>query len=105
MAPVHVPWKRCVSVSALFVLVVGFGNSGLTIASGSSRPAKTDKHDKADKAAKKAPVPVTQELPALPLDNPARRNMIWLTTPVTDARQWLIHRVEEKFASGEQNYK
>jgi len=41
----------------------------------------------------------------LPLDNPARRNMIWLTTPVTDARQLLIHRVEEKFASGEQNYK
>ena len=41
----------------------------------------------------------------MPLDNPARRNMIWLTTPVTDARQLLIHRVEEKFASGEQNYK
>jgi len=41
----------------------------------------------------------------LPLDNPARRNMIWLTTPVTDPRQVLIRRVEEKFASGEQNYK
>lgn len=41
----------------------------------------------------------------MPLDNPARRNMIWLTTPITDARQLLIHRVEEKFASGEQNYK
>ena len=41
----------------------------------------------------------------MPLDNPARRNMIWLTTPVTDARQVLIHRVEEKFAAGEQNYK
>ena len=41
----------------------------------------------------------------MPLDNPARRNMIWLTTPVTDPRQVLIHRVEEKFASGEQNYK
>ena len=41
----------------------------------------------------------------MPLDNPARRNMIWLTTPVTDAREVLIRRVEEKFASGEQNYK
>jgi len=41
----------------------------------------------------------------LPLDNPARRNMIWLTTPVPNARQLLIRRVEEKFASGEQNYK
>jgi len=41
----------------------------------------------------------------LPLDNPARRNVIWLTTPVTDPRQTLIRKVEEKFASGEQNYK
>ena len=41
----------------------------------------------------------------MPLDNPARRNMIWLTTPVSNARQLLIRRVEEKFASGEQNYK
>jgi len=41
----------------------------------------------------------------LPLDNPARRNMIWLTTPVSTARQLLIRRVEENFASGEQNYK
>jgi membrane-bound lytic murein transglycosylase D len=84
-------------------LVAAFGNSGLTIASASasalSRPAKTDKNSK------KAPAAVTQELPVLPLDNPARRNMIWLTTPITDARQLLIHRVEEKFASGEQNYK
>jgi len=94
-----------VLVGALLVLVAAFDNSVLTIASVSSRPAKTDKHDKADKNAKKAPVPVTQELPALPLDNPARRNMIWLTTPVTDPRQVLIRKVEEKFASGEQNYK
>jgi membrane-bound lytic murein transglycosylase D len=81
--------------------VSAFDNSGSTIASTSSR---SDKHDKTDKN-KKAPAPVTQELPVLPLDNPARRNMIWLTTPITDARQLLIHRVEEKFASGEQNYK
>ena len=48
---------------------------------------------------------MTTEIPVLPLDNPLRRNMLWLTTPVTDARQVLIHRVEEKFAAGEQNYK
>ena len=41
----------------------------------------------------------------LPLDNPARRNLIWLTSPVRDARQYLIQQVEQKFASGEQNYK
>src|ERR1700674_5009415 len=98
MAPVHLHWKRCVSVSAVFVLAVAFGNSSLTIASSSFR---SDKHDKTDKSAKTAPVPVTQELPVLPLDNPARRNMVWLTTPVSTARQLLIRRVEEKFASGE----
>jgi membrane-bound lytic murein transglycosylase D len=91
-----------VSVSAVFVLAAAFGNSSLTIASSSFR---SDKHDKTDKSAKKAPAPVTKELPVLPLDNPARRNMIWLTMPVTDRRQVLIRRVEEKFASGEQNYK
>ena len=81
-------------VSALLVTAATVGIPGSTIAS-----ARTDK------SAKKAPAAVTQEIPVLPLDNPARRNMIWLTTPITDPRQLLIHRVEEKFASGEQNYK
>jgi membrane-bound lytic murein transglycosylase D len=102
MAPVYLLRKRCVLVWVLLVLLATFGNSSLTIASASFL---SDKHDKTDKSAKKASAPVTQELPALPLDNPARRNMIWLTTPVTDPRQTLIHKVEEKFASGEQNYK
>jgi membrane-bound lytic murein transglycosylase D len=93
MAPVHPLWKRCVFVSALLVVAATVGIPS-TIAS-----ARTDK------SAKKAPAAVTQEIPVLPLDNPARRNMIWLTTPITDPRQLLIHRVEEKFASGEQNYK
>jgi membrane-bound lytic murein transglycosylase D len=101
MAPAHLPWKRCVSIFAVSVLAAAFGNSSLTTASS----FRSDKHDKSDKSAKKAPAPVTQELPALPLDNSARRNMIWLTTPVSTARQLLIRRVEEKFASGEQNYK
>ena len=81
-------------VSALLVMAATVGIPGSTIAS-----ARTDK------SAKKAPAAVTQEIPVLPLDNPARRNMIWLTTPITDPRQLLIRRVEEKFASGEQNYK
>jgi len=85
-----------VFVSALLVLAGAFGIPGSTIGSTSSR---------SDKSAKKAPAAATQEIPVLPLDNPARRNMIWLTTPITDPRQLLIHRVEEKFASGEQNYK
>jgi len=83
-------------VSALLVLVAGLGNPRPAIASASSHSDKTNK--------KSLPV-VTQEIPVLPLYNPAHRNMIWLTTPVTDARQALMRRVEEKFASGEQNYK
>jgi membrane-bound lytic murein transglycosylase D len=85
-----------VFVSALLVLAGAFGIPGSTIGSTSSR---------FDKSAKKAPAAATQEIPVLPLDNPARRNMIWLTMPVTDPRQVLIRKVEEKFASGEQNYK
>src|ERR1700730_10240858 len=93
MAPVYLLWKRCGLVSALLIVVGMFSNPS-TIASARS-----------DKSANKSPSANTTEIPVLPLDNPARRNMIWLTTPVTDARQVLIRRVEEKFASGEQNYK
>src|SRR6202163_4284880 len=94
MAPVYPLWKRCGSVSALLLVVVALSNPSSTIASARS-----------DKSANKAPAANTTEIPVLPLDKPARRNMIWLTTPVTDAREVLIRRVEEKFASGEQNYK
>src|ERR1700693_102230 len=87
-------WKRCVLICALLIPVAAFGLSGSTIAS-----------PRSDKSANKAPGAVTQEIPVLPLDNPARRNLIWLTSPVKDARQYLIQQVEEKFAAGEQNYK
>jgi membrane-bound lytic murein transglycosylase D len=96
MSRAYLLWKWCVLVSALLLPVAASGSPASTITSASPR---------SDKTAKKAVAPVTQEIPVLPLDNPARRNMIWLTTPVTDPRQVLIHRVEEKFASGEQNYK
>ncbi len=59
----------------------------------------------AAKPANKATAANTQEIPTLPLENPAHLNMTWLTSPVPDARQGLIQRVEAKFASGEQNYK
>ncbi|MDP9146217.1 MAG: transglycosylase SLT domain-containing protein [Acidobacteriota bacterium] len=45
------------------------------------------------------------DIPSLPLDNPARRKFTSLLPPVLDARQYLIQRVEAKFAAGEQNYK
>jgi membrane-bound lytic murein transglycosylase D len=70
-----------------------------------SNPSSTIASFRSDKSASKAPALAIQEIPVLPLDNPARRNMIWITSPVKDARQFLIQQVEEKFAAGELNYK
>jgi membrane-bound lytic murein transglycosylase D len=45
------------------------------------------------------------ELPNFPLSNPAGRRPVWLLPPVPGAKEYLIQKVEEKFASGEQNFK
>jgi len=90
----YLPGKGWVLICALLIALAASGLSGSTIAS-----------NRSDKSANKTPPAATQEIPVLPLDNPARRNMIWLTSPVRDARQYLIQQVEQKFASGEQNYK
>ena len=45
------------------------------------------------------------ELALLPLVNPPHRYFVWLLPPVLSGKDYLIHRVEEKFASGEQNFK
>jgi membrane-bound lytic murein transglycosylase D len=45
------------------------------------------------------------ELPVLPLGNPAGRRPVWLLPPVPGAKEYLIQKVQEKFASGEQNFK
>src|SRR6266481_8422720 len=44
-------------------------------------------------------------LPALPLTNPARRPPVSLLPPVPAGKEYLIQKVQEKFASGEQNFK
>src|SRR5271163_4376780 len=44
-------------------------------------------------------------LPALPLRNPATTAQAWLLPALPSSRDYLIQKVEEKFASGEQNYK
>jgi membrane-bound lytic murein transglycosylase D len=61
-------------------------------------------------ATAKAPAPVAAargpaELPPLPIRAPGSRPAPILTWPVRDAKEALIARVEEKFASGQQNYK
>jgi membrane-bound lytic murein transglycosylase D len=65
---------------------------------------KNDKQAK-DKQASKVSAALPQEIPALPLYNPARPAMYWLPPAAPSGRQSLIQKVEEKFASGEQNYK
>jgi membrane-bound lytic murein transglycosylase D len=45
------------------------------------------------------------ELAPLPILNPPRRYYVWLLPPVPSGKEYLIHKVQEKFASGEQNFK
>jgi membrane-bound lytic murein transglycosylase D len=52
--------------------------------------------------------PLTQappQLPDLPLVNPLRPALLSLLPPVPSGKDYLIQRVQEKFASGEQNFK
>src|SRR5260370_24208748 len=56
-----------------------------------------------------APAAAPQQAPAdlapLPVQNPPRRQYVWLLPPVPAAKDYLIQQVQEKFASGEQNFK
>src|SRR5438067_1915037 len=52
-------------------------------------------------AAPQAPV----ELAPLPVLNPPRRYYVWLLPPVPSGKDYLIQKVQEKFSSGEQNFK
>src|SRR5258708_5249668 len=45
------------------------------------------------------------ELALLPVQNPPHRYFVWLLPPVPSGRDYLIQKVEEKFSSGEQNFK
>src|SRR6266446_3849481 len=45
------------------------------------------------------------ELAPLPILNPPRRHYVWLLPPVPSGKDYLIQKVQEKFASGEQNFK
>jgi membrane-bound lytic murein transglycosylase D len=45
------------------------------------------------------------ELAPLPILNPPRRQYVRLLPPVPAGKDYLIHKVQEKFAAGEQNFK
>jgi membrane-bound lytic murein transglycosylase D len=52
-------------------------------------------------AAAQAPV----ELALLPVQNPPRRQYVWLLPAIPAGKEYLIQKVQAKFASGEQNFK
>ena len=45
------------------------------------------------------------ELALLPVQNPPRRNYVRLLPPIPGGKEYLIQKVQEKFAAGEQNFK
>src|SRR5258706_1833005 len=49
--------------------------------------------------------PVRLHLPPLPVFAPKRRSLLMLPPPLRGSKEELVARVEQKFASGEQNYK
>ena len=52
-------------------------------------------------AAPQSPV----ELAILPIQNPPRRYYVWMLPPIPGGKDYLIQKVQGKFASGEQNFK
>src|SRR5260370_24372576 len=56
-----------------------------------------------------APAATPQQAPAelgpLPVLNPPRRQYVWLLPPIPAGKDYLIQKVQEKIASGEQNFK
>jgi len=55
--------------------------------------------------ARAADAQATLSLPDLPLANPARGQLLSLMPPVSGGKEYLIQKVQAKFASGEQNYR
>ena len=73
-----------------------------------SAPAYTDPAPAGDARATPGSSASWQEMPdgtALPLRNPTARPTISLLPAVLSSKEYLVQRVEEKFAAGEQNYK
>src|SRR2546427_7751359 len=98
--PYHGGMKLRLYLATGAILVSG-GLSGCEDAG--KKPVKARVPALAPKATAAAQAP--PELPALPLANPARRPPVSLLPPVPAGKEYLIQKVQEKFASGEQNFK
>src|SRR5712664_650851 len=52
-----------------------------------------------------APQQAPAELAPLPVLNPPRRQYVWLLPPIPAGKEYLIQKVQAKFASGVQNFR
>ena len=77
---------------------------GAMLPQSSSAPDVTTSKASAQKtSSQKTPAPV--QLPALPVASPKHTTLVMIPPPLSGTKQDLIAKVEQKFASGEQNYK
>ena len=97
-APYHGGMNRRLS-NAARVLLISAGLLGCEDAGKKTIQARVPAL--APAAAQQAPA----ELSMLPLVNPPYRHFVWLLPPIPSGKDYLIQKVEEKFASGEQNFK
>src|SRR6266849_6079659 len=98
--PYHGEMKLRLYLAAIAILVSG-ALAGCEDAGKKPVQARVPALAPATAAAAQAP----PELPVLPLANPAGRRPVWLLPPVPAGKDYLIQKVQEKFASGEQNFK
>jgi membrane-bound lytic murein transglycosylase D len=110
-------WPKVVIGPALFagVLVISAGcddaakrpavahvPAGAMLAENSSAAKTQQQTGSAQKSSPKAPAP---QLPPLPLSSPKHNTVVMLPPPATGSKHGLVAQVEQRFASGEQNYK
>ena len=97
--PYHEEMKRRLHIAAC-TLLLGAAGYGCEDAGKKPVQANTPSLSQAPAAAQ-----VPQTLAPLPVTDPSRPRPVSLLLPVPDGKQLLIQKVQEKFASGEKNFK
>src|ERR1700756_4210722 len=79
------------------------GGAMLPQSSSAASPAVVSSAPSQKASAQKAPTPA--QLPPLPIASPKRATVAMIPAPLSGTKQDLVAKVEQKFVSGEQNYK
>ena len=98
--PYHEEMRRGLYIAVCALLLAAAG-SGCEDAK--KKPVQA--HVPAVSQAPAASAQVPQTLALLPLTDPSRPRPVSLLSPVLDGKQLLVQKVQEKFASGEKNFK